>query len=50
MKNSKILIIGKNGQLAQALLAEAKLLNLTNIFAFDRTELNVLDVAIARPS
>ncbi len=44
MKNSKILIIGKNGQLAQALLAEAKLLNLTNIFAFDRTELNILDV------
>lgn len=44
MKKSKILIIGKNGQLAQALLSQARLFDFTDISAFDRTELDVLDL------
>lgn len=41
MKNKKILIIGKHGQLAQALISEAGDFGVNQIVAFDRHELDV---------
>jgi len=43
MEKKTILIIGKNGQLAQALLSQASSFDFNKIVAFNREELNVLD-------
>lgn len=43
MKNSKVLIIGKNGQLAQALLSQARPFDFYQLSAFDRRELDITD-------
>lgn len=43
MEKKIILIIGKNGQLAQALLSRANSFDFDRVVAFNREELNVLD-------